>query len=51
MLLYTTVGAHDLKTSCKFYDAVLKPLGYVRLKEFAAEIGYGPKGDRPASGS
>jgi len=47
MLLYTTVGAHDLKTSCKFYDAVLKPLGYVRLKEFATEIGYGPKGDRP----
>ena len=24
MLLYTTVGAHDLKTSYKFYDAVLK---------------------------
>ena len=47
MLLYTTVGAHDLKASYKFYDAVLKPLGYERLKEFATEIGYGPKGDRP----
>jgi hypothetical protein len=47
MLLYTTVGAHDLEASCKFYDAVLKPLGYVRLKEFATEVGYGPKGDRP----
>jgi hypothetical protein len=47
MLLYTTVGAHDLKAGCKFYDAVLKPLGYVRLKELATEIGYGPKGDRP----
>ena len=47
MLLYTTIGAHDLITSYKFYDAVLKPLGYVRLKEFDTEIGYGPKGDRP----
>ena len=44
MLLYTTVGAHDLKASYKSYDAILKPLGYVRLKEFATEIGYGPKG-------
>ena len=43
MLLYTTVGAHDLKASYKFYDAVLKPLGYERLKEFATEIGYTPK--------
>jgi predicted lactoylglutathione lyase len=47
MLLYTNVGAHDLQASTKFYDAVLKPLGYVRLKELATEIGYGPKGDRP----
>jgi hypothetical protein len=46
-VVHTTVGAHDLKASYKFYDVVLKPLGYERLKEFATEIGYGPKGDRP----
>jgi catechol 2,3-dioxygenase-like lactoylglutathione lyase family enzyme len=47
MLLYTNVGAHDLQAAYKFYDAVLKPLGYVRLKEFATEVGYGPQGDQP----
>jgi hypothetical protein len=47
MLLYATVGAHDLAAGCKFYDAVMKPLGYVRLKELPTEVGYGPKGDRP----
>jgi predicted lactoylglutathione lyase len=46
MLLYITLGSHDLKASAKFYDAVLKPLGYVRQKEFAGEVGYGLEGDR-----
>ena len=44
MLLYITLGAHDLKASTKFYDAVLKPLGYTRLSDGETSLGYGEKG-------
>lgn len=40
MLLYTTVGTNDLERAGRFYDAVLPPLGYRRLKQAPGEIGY-----------
>ncbi|GLR51829.1 VOC family protein [Shinella yambaruensis] len=40
MLLYTTVGTNDLERAGRFYDAVLPPLGYRRLKQVPGEIGY-----------
>lgn len=45
MLTYVTLGSNDLEASGRFYDAVLAPLGYVRLATKAHEIGYG----RPAA--
>jgi catechol 2,3-dioxygenase-like lactoylglutathione lyase family enzyme len=42
MLRYVTLGADDLEAAGRFYDAVLAPLGYVRLSTRDGELGYGP---------
>ena len=43
MIRYVTLGADDLEAAGRFYDAVLAPLGYVRLSTQDGEIGYGPR--------
>lgn len=40
---HVTVGSSDMDRSTRFYDAVLAPLGLVRLKTFRAACGYGRK--------
>ena len=47
MIRYVTLGANDLQQAGRFYDAVLAPIGYVRLSTKDGEIGYGarPVGD------
>jgi catechol 2,3-dioxygenase-like lactoylglutathione lyase family enzyme len=40
---HITVGSSDMDRSVRFYDAVLAPLGLVRLKSFRSANGYGPK--------
>ena len=40
---HLTVGSSDMDRSVRFYDAVLAPVGLVRLKSFRAASGYGPK--------
>ena len=44
MFFYLTLGAHDLAASGKFYDPVLKTVGWERLKSDVNELGYGPTG-------
>jgi catechol 2,3-dioxygenase-like lactoylglutathione lyase family enzyme len=34
----------DMAASAAFYDAVLQPLGYARVKDFGEAIGFGPPG-------
>lgn len=48
MLSHVSFGVRDLKRATKFYDAVLKPLGYVRVWESKSGVGYGKagKGDK-----
>jgi catechol 2,3-dioxygenase-like lactoylglutathione lyase family enzyme len=41
MIHYITLGSSDLGRSGRFYDAVLAPLGYVRLVSTDEELGYG----------
>ena len=43
MIRYVTLGANDLEQAGRFYDAVLAPIGYVRLSTKEGEIGYGPR--------
>ncbi len=49
MLHHVSVGVRDVERAAKFYDPVLKALGYRRLVEFVPyAIGYGPRGsDHP----
>src|SRR5690349_12896106 len=41
MLDHVGIQCSDLDTSARFYDAVLKPLGFGRLMDFGVAIGYG----------
>ena len=41
MIDHVSIPVRELKTSARFYDALLKPLGIVRLREAANTIGYG----------
>ena len=43
MFDHVSIGVSDLKTSGKFYDAVLKPLGHARLSDGESALGYGEK--------
>jgi len=44
MLHHISIGVADLARSGKFYDAVLAPLGYVRVLTHPKAIGYGYPG-------
>jgi catechol 2,3-dioxygenase-like lactoylglutathione lyase family enzyme len=46
MLAHLSLGVSDIEASARFYDAVLKPLGYARVMEEHGGIGYGVP-DRP----
>ena len=46
MFDHISIGVKDLKASAVFYDAVLKPLGFTRLYDGAAGLGYGAKNPR-----
>lgn len=41
MLDHISIGTADIGKAKRFYDAVLKPLGYTCLSESAESIGYG----------
>ena len=42
MLDHVSLGVSDLRRSAEFYDAVLGALGYVRVFESTAAIGFAP---------
>ncbi len=44
MLSHLSFGVADLAKAGAFYDAVLRPLGHVRVWEGEHGIGYGPPG-------
>ena len=50
MLHHLSLGAHDIERAARFYDAVLAPLGYMRVwsdlrpGEEGQAVGYGPSG-------
>jgi catechol 2,3-dioxygenase-like lactoylglutathione lyase family enzyme len=46
LISYVTVGAADLVSAGRFYDAALSPLGLARLSETDSELGYGPVGGK-----
>lgn len=41
MIDHVSIGVSDISRTGTFYDAVLKPLGYSRLSEGDASLGYG----------
>jgi catechol 2,3-dioxygenase-like lactoylglutathione lyase family enzyme len=41
MINHISIGARDLASAKRFYDAALKPLGYKCLSESAGSLGYG----------
>src|SRR6185295_8861313 len=41
MLDHVSIGVRDITASQKFYDAILKPLGYERLSSGKDSAGYG----------
>jgi catechol 2,3-dioxygenase-like lactoylglutathione lyase family enzyme len=45
MLDHIGIEVQDITTSAQFYDAVLKPLGIARKKQFGELISYGTAGD------
>jgi catechol 2,3-dioxygenase-like lactoylglutathione lyase family enzyme len=48
MLHHVSVGVRDVERAAKFYDPVLKALGYKRVMDFApGAIAYGESKDRP----
>jgi catechol 2,3-dioxygenase-like lactoylglutathione lyase family enzyme len=46
MIDHMSVGVADLARSGAFYNAILEPLGYVRLFDHPRALGYGPPGAR-----
>ena len=48
MLHHVSIGVRDVERAAKFYDPVLKALGYRRIMEFLPyAIGYGERGGGP----
>jgi catechol 2,3-dioxygenase-like lactoylglutathione lyase family enzyme len=41
MLDHVSIGVSDIPRSGKFYDAVMKPLGYTRKSDGETSLGYG----------
>lgn len=48
MLSGVCLGTNDLRKAGAFYDAVLATIGWTRLLEGEAEIGYGPADGSPS---
>ena len=44
MLGHLSIGVRDLDRAARFYDAVLAPIGWVRLWTEPDGLGYGPPG-------
>jgi catechol 2,3-dioxygenase-like lactoylglutathione lyase family enzyme len=44
MLDHVGIQCADMKSSARFYDQVLEPLGFARVMDFGVAIGYGPPG-------
>lgn len=44
MINHVSIGASEIATAKKFYDAVLQPLGYSRLSSGETSLGYGKDG-------
>ena len=44
MLGHLSFGVDNLPASARFYDAILGPLGYVRVWTNAKGVGFGPEG-------
>lgn len=44
MLGHLSFGVHDLARAAAFYDAILEPLGYVRVWTSPHAVGFGPPG-------
>ena len=44
MINHISIGVRDVVTSKRFYDAVLKPLGYGCVSESPGSLGYGRGG-------
>ena len=44
MLSHVSLGVRDIAASSAFYDAVLGPLGVVRVWSHPRAVGYGPAG-------
>ena len=49
MFSHITLGTNDMARAIEFYDAILEPLGVVRLLSMSQEgfAGYGPPGGEP----
>jgi catechol 2,3-dioxygenase-like lactoylglutathione lyase family enzyme len=48
MLHHVSIGVHDVARAAKFYDPVLKALGYKRVMDYSpGAIAYGESRDRP----
>ena len=45
MLGHLSIGVRDLERAGRFYDAVMAPIGWVRLWTDPDGLGYGPPGD------
>ena len=44
MLDHVSIGVRDIARTKKFYDAVMKPLGYTCLSASEGSLGYGKEG-------
>lgn len=44
MLGHVSIGVRDLAAATRFYDAVLPPIGWIRLWTGPDGLGYGPPG-------
>ena len=43
MIDHVSLGVRDLQASARFYEAILAPLGYARLVDRPATVGFGTK--------
>lgn len=48
MIDHISIGVRDIARTQKFYDAVMKPLGFKRTSTDAASLGYGSDGTMAA---
>jgi catechol 2,3-dioxygenase-like lactoylglutathione lyase family enzyme len=41
MIHHVSIGVHDIRAALRFYDSVLRPLGYRCLQDSPESLGYG----------